>query len=86
MPGNGGAGNVASGVSVGDNLAVMHADPGLCADCRFARRILSSRGVEYFRCGLAGRRPGFEKYPRIPVVRCKGYESRDAKIDGGKRW
>jgi hypothetical protein len=47
---------------------------GLCADCRHARRVESARGSVFTRCALAERDPRFPKYPRLPVLRCAGYE------------
>jgi hypothetical protein len=48
--------------------------PGLCGDCRHAQRIESDRGSVFVRCELALSDPRFAKYPRLPVVRCAGYE------------
>lgn len=47
---------------------------GLCADCRHARRVESDRGSVFFLCELALTDPRFQKYPRLPVVTCEGYE------------
>jgi hypothetical protein len=62
-------------VSSGSEAAV-----GLCADCRYARRVVSARGSEFWRCARAddpalGDR--FPKYPRLPVRTCRGYARRD---------
>lgn len=46
---------------------------GLCARCRFARRIESSRGSEFILCELSASDPAFPKYPRLPVIECSGY-------------
>jgi hypothetical protein len=48
---------------------------GLCASCRHAKRIVSSKGSEFWLCGRAERDPKFRKYPPLPVVRCSGYEA-----------
>ncbi|HEX9747146.1 MAG TPA: CoA pyrophosphatase [Methylomirabilota bacterium] len=48
-------------------------DPGLCAACALARRVVSARGSEFWLCALAARDPAFAKYPRLPVLRCPGY-------------
>jgi len=51
-------------------------DPiGLCAVCRHARIVQSARGSMFYRCRLAESDPRFAKYPRLPVLRCAGYES-----------
>ena len=50
-------------------------DPiGLCAACRHARVVQSSHGSTYYLCRLAETDPRFAKYPRLPVLRCAGYE------------
>ena len=48
-------------------------DPGLCAACANARRVVSARGSEFWLCALSARDPAFAKYPRLPVLRCPGY-------------
>jgi hypothetical protein len=47
---------------------------GLCADCLHSRRIESDRGSIFFLCQLALSNPQFQKYPRLPVLSCPGYE------------
>jgi hypothetical protein len=50
-------------------------DPiGLCAICRHARVVQSARGSTFYLCRLAESDPRFAKYPRLPVLRCVGYE------------
>jgi hypothetical protein len=50
---------------------------GLCADCRHARRVESARGSRFFLCGRAVSDPSFLKYPRLPVLACRGYEGEE---------
>jgi len=50
---------------------------GLCANCKHARRIESDRGSIFIRCELSRTDPAFPKYPRLPVSKCSGYESRE---------
>jgi len=50
---------------------------GLCTNCRHARRVQSDRGSVFVRCELALNDARFEKYPRLPVWVCAGYERRD---------
>ena len=50
---------------------------GLCTNCRHARRVQSDRGSVFVRCELALSDARFEKYPRLPVLVCEGYERRD---------
>ena len=46
---------------------------GLCAHCRHSRRIQSDRGSVFFLCKLSESDPSFPKYPRLPVLSCRGY-------------
>ncbi|MBI2963245.1 MAG: hypothetical protein HYY35_05770 [Deltaproteobacteria bacterium] len=48
---------------------------GLCAGCRFARRVRSAKGSEFLLCGRSELDRAFPRYPRLPVVRCGGFES-----------
>jgi hypothetical protein len=36
----------------------------------------SARGSSFVLCALAAEDPRFPKYPRLPVIRCAGYERR----------
>ncbi|HEY6462077.1 MAG TPA: hypothetical protein VIY73_18050 [Polyangiaceae bacterium] len=47
---------------------------GLCEDCRHSKRIISGRGSVFWLCTMHDRDPRFAKYPRLPVLRCAGYE------------
>jgi hypothetical protein len=46
---------------------------GLCLTCRHARRVPTPHAI-YWLCELAATDPRFEKYPRLPVLACPGYE------------
>jgi hypothetical protein len=50
-------------------------DIGLCARCRHGRTIESARGSTFTLCQKAKTDPAFPKYPRLPVVRCRGFEA-----------
>lgn len=50
------------------------APAGLCETCLHARVIESDRGVRYWMCRRAATDSRFAKYPRLPVVACRGYE------------
>lgn len=54
-------------------LARLGAPAGLCATCRHART-LASRASVFLRCGMVELDPSFPRYPRLPVLACKGYE------------
>lgn len=46
---------------------------GLCFTCRHAQRV-PSRTTVFWLCRLAAVDARFEKYPRLPILRCDGYE------------
>jgi hypothetical protein len=52
---------------------------GLCADCVHARRLESSRRSVFLLCGRSTYDAKFPKYPRLPVVECPGFESKERK-------
>lgn len=49
-------------------------DPGLCANCRWVRLIQTDRGSVFYQCAKSFEDPTFPKYPRLPVLECRGYE------------
>lgn len=49
---------------------------GLCRSCRFGDAVASSRGAEFWRCLRSLEEPEYSRYPRLPVVVCRGYEPR----------
>ena len=51
---------------------------GLCADCRHARFIESSKGSQFLLCQLSQFDPSFPKYPRLPILVCSGYAPKSA--------
>ena len=52
------------------------ADPavGLCAECIHARRVTTARGTTFWLCERSTRDPRYSRYPRLPVLRCPGFE------------
>jgi len=46
---------------------------GLCEKCRHAKTIASDRGSTFILCELAKTDKSFPKYPRLPLLACKGY-------------
>ncbi len=49
--------------------------PGLCVACTHLRVIRSGRGSVFAMCERGLRKePGFAKYPRLPVLRCGGFQ------------
>ena len=53
---------------------------GLCARCRHARTVKAPRAT-YWLCALFRDDPRFEKYPRLPVLACPGFEPRKDETD-----
>jgi hypothetical protein len=51
---------------------------GLCANCRHARLIESSKGSQFLLCQLSQSDPTFPKYPRLPILACSGYSPKPA--------
>ena len=47
--------------------------PGLCESCRHAR-VVEGANSRFWLCQLSASDPRFPRYPRLPVVRCAGYE------------
>jgi len=47
---------------------------GLCGECRHARRVESAKGSVFWLCARSAVDPRFAKYPRLPVLRCVGFE------------
>jgi len=49
---------------------------GICVRCRFGRPQTSPRSTERFwRCDRSDADPSFPRYPRIPVLACRGFDS-----------
>jgi hypothetical protein len=46
---------------------------GLCDACRWQKLIRNTRGSTFSMC----RHPELLKYPRLPVVECRGFERRE---------
>jgi ABC-type molybdenum transport system ATPase subunit/photorepair protein PhrA len=53
--------------------AELRSRVGLCADCLHARKIESERGSQFILCGLSRSDSSFAKYPRLPVLQCRGH-------------
>lgn len=55
-------------------LAKLGADPGLCAGCVHVHLNETRRGTVYLRCTRAGWDALLPRYPRLPVLGCRGFE------------
>ena len=47
---------------------------GLCDSCAHQRVIRNTRGSEFSLCERSRTEPEFPRYPRLPVLECRGYE------------
>jgi hypothetical protein len=60
----------------------VHAPPaGLCDNCAHQRVVTNTRGSRFSLCERSKTQPEFPKYPRVPVVECRGFERRRAPTD-----
>ncbi len=50
---------------------------GLCASCKHVRVVHSDRGSAFYQCKRAATDRRYPEYPRLPVLRCAGYEIED---------
>jgi hypothetical protein len=55
---------------------------GLCERCRHAHVVETTRSV-FWLCGRAAGDPRFEKYPRLPVITCVGFEEGERETRSG---
>ncbi len=51
---------------------------GLCDACRHQQVVRTGRGSAFSLCRRSKADPSYSKYPRVPVLRCAGYEKRKA--------
>lgn len=49
------------------------APAGLCERCVHLRLVENDRGSRFVLCGLSERDPRFVRYPRLPVLACRGF-------------
>ena len=47
---------------------------GLCSSCTHAKEMRNDRGSVFLFCLLSQTDTRYAKYPRLPVLRCEGYE------------
>jgi hypothetical protein len=50
---------------------------GLCDRCKHQRIVKNTRGSRFSLCERSKTDPGFPRYPRLPVLECRGFEPRD---------
>ena len=54
---------------------------GLCDSCVHQRTVRNTRGSVFSLCGRSRTDPAFPRYPRMPVLECRGHEPR-SEADG----
>ena len=47
---------------------------GLCDTCRYQREVRTTRGSRFSLCERSRDDPAYPRYPRLPVLACRGYE------------
>jgi hypothetical protein len=47
--------------------------PGLCERCTHVQVVESARGSRFYLCRLSFTDPEFPRYPRLPVIVCRGF-------------
>jgi hypothetical protein len=52
---------------------------GLCAVCRHQQIVRNTRGSVFSLCRRSRTDPAYPRYPRLPVMECRGYEPRDTE-------
>lgn len=64
-------------------VRVLFGDPvGLCRHCAHAREVGTSRSV-FWLCQRAATDARFERYPRLPVISCPGFEPGEPRSEPG---
>lgn len=53
--------------------AKLDAKVGLCATCKHSRTVKGAR-TTFWMCERSKTDRSFPQYPRLPVLRCRGYE------------
>ena len=55
---------------------------GLCDSCIHQKVIRTTRGSAFSMCERSKTDPRYPKYPRVPVLECRGYEKRASDGEG----
>lgn len=50
---------------------------GLCETCRHQQVVRNTRGSSFSLCRRSRDDDRYPRYPRLPVLRCRGHEKRD---------
>ena len=57
----------------------------LCETCGWMREVTTPKGSRFFLCELSSTNPAYAKYPPQPVVRCQGYQQKQAEAKESER-
>lgn len=57
----------------------MTSPVGQCGSCQHTQVIVSDKGSTFHRCRRSETDTTFPKYPRLPVLECRGYEQNEPK-------
>jgi hypothetical protein len=49
-------------------------DSGLCETCKHRQLVPNTRGSVFSLCTRSRIDPAYPRYPRLPVLECRGYE------------
>jgi hypothetical protein len=60
--------------SPGEEQHASDSHVGLCGSCLYLRLVLTSRGSTFYLCRRSEKDPRFARYPRLPVIKCPGFE------------
>ena len=71
-----------TGPSAGDGS--IQGSAGLCARCLHARAIVTRRGSTFVLCEASSSDRTLPRYPRLPVLRCHGFEPRPTVLPGAR--
>jgi hypothetical protein len=58
-------------------MTAAKATVGLCESCGCGLLRPTARGTSYWRCLRSKFDPSFARYPRLPVLACRGFEPAD---------
>jgi hypothetical protein len=53
---------------------------GLCDTCRHVKKLSNAKGSTFYMCQRAETDPKFTRYPRLPVLKCEGFEAVKAAV------
>ncbi|MFZ1926788.1 MAG: hypothetical protein WAU42_11670 [Solirubrobacteraceae bacterium] len=53
----------------------LNPNVGLCETCKHRRLVPNTRGSVFSLCERSRTEPAYPRYPRLPVLRCVGYEA-----------